>query len=56
MSLPTLYQMNFALMYHHKWSLTDMNDLYPFERDIYTGLLEAALKGEESEAPTFDQL
>jgi hypothetical protein len=26
-------------MQHHKYSLADINDLYPFERDIFVELL-----------------
>jgi len=38
--------MNFNLMHHHKWSMGDLNDLIPWERDVYTGKLLEALEEE----------
>ena len=31
--------MNFALMQHHKYSLTELENMMPWEREIYMGLL-----------------
>ena len=31
--------MNFALMQHHKYSLTELDNMIPFEREIYVNLL-----------------
>lgn len=42
-----MYQMNFALMQHHKYSLTELEDMIPFERDIYITLLKHHLEEEE---------
>jgi len=28
------------MMQHHKYSLTEINDMLPYERDIYTTLLQ----------------
>ena len=39
--------MNFALMQHHKYSLTELENMMPWERDIYIGLLINHLKEEE---------
>lgn len=39
-SLENYYQTNFALMKHHNFSLTELEDMYPFEREIYLILLE----------------
>lgn len=33
------YKMNFALMQYHKYSLSDIEEMIPFEREIYTALL-----------------
>ena len=33
------YKTNFALMHHHKYSLTEIENMYPFERDVYVGML-----------------
>ena len=33
-------------MQHHKYSLTELDDMLPFEREIYIGLLEKHIKEE----------
>jgi hypothetical protein len=33
------YQVNFQMMQHHKYSLTELDNMIPWEREIYTGLL-----------------
>ena len=30
----------FAMIQHHKWSLTELEDMMPYERDIYVALLQ----------------
>jgi|TARA_R100000005_G_C4901167_1_gene143263 hypothetical protein len=47
-SLLNLYQVNFALMQHHKYSLTELENMMPWERDVYVNLLLAHLKEEEA--------
>jgi hypothetical protein len=42
-----MYQLNFALMQHHKYSLTELENMIPFERDIYVTLLRNYLIEEE---------
>jgi hypothetical protein len=39
--------MNFALMQHHKYSLTEIENLIPFELEIYTALLINYLEEEK---------
>lgn len=34
-------------MQHHKWSLGDVDNLMPFERDIYVALLSNYLEEEK---------
>jgi hypothetical protein len=34
-----MFNNNFAMMQHHKYSLTDIENMIPWERDIYTALL-----------------
>ena len=46
-SLMNHYKTNFALMQHHKYSLTELNDMIPWERDVYVNLLIGHLKEEE---------
>tara|TARA_R110001606_G_scaffold129251_1_gene264005 strand:- start:253 stop:411 length:159 start_codon:yes stop_codon:yes gene_type:complete len=38
--------MNFALMQHHKYSLTELDNMMPWEREIYVGLLQNWIKEE----------
>ncbi len=46
-SLMNHYKTNFALMQHHKYSLTELGDMMPWERDVYVNLLLAHLQEEE---------
>ena len=39
--------MNFGLMQHHKWSITEIENMMPWERDVYVGLLIEWIKDEE---------
>tara|TARA_B100002019_G_scaffold11592_1_gene9344 strand:- start:2759 stop:2929 length:171 start_codon:yes stop_codon:yes gene_type:complete len=41
------YKTNFALMQHHKYSLTELDNMMPWERDVYVNLLLAHLQEEE---------
>lgn len=34
------YNSNFLLMYLHKFSISDLEDMLPWERDVYVSLLE----------------
>ena len=45
-SLFNYYETNFALMQHHKYSLTELDDMIPFEREIYVELLSQWIKEE----------
>ena len=40
------YKSNFALMQHHKYSLTELENMMPWEREIYMGLLMQWIKEE----------
>jgi hypothetical protein len=44
-----MYQLNFALMQHHKYSLTELENMIPFERDIYISLLKQYLDEQEEQ-------
>ena len=37
--LVSYYKLNFALMQHHKYSLTELENMIPWEREIYIALL-----------------
>jgi hypothetical protein len=34
------------MMQHHKYSLTELDNMIPFEREIYLGLLEQFIRDE----------
>ena len=46
-SLEIYYKTNFALMQHHKYSLTELENMIPWERDVYVNLLIAHIQEEE---------
>ena len=46
-SLENMYKTNFALMQHHKYSLTELENMIPWERDVYVNLLIAHIQEEE---------
>ena len=46
-SLENYYKTNFALMPHHKYSLTEFENMIPWERDVYVNLLIAHIAEEE---------
>ena len=45
--LESYYKTNFALVQHHKYSLSDIENLIPWERDIYIMLLKNWIEEEE---------
>ena len=47
MNLENYFKLNFALMQYHKYSLTEIENMIPWERDVYVGLLQAHLEDEE---------
>ena len=48
--LESYFKLNFALMQHHKYSLTDIENMMPWERDIYLGLLNQYIEDENLKA------
>jgi hypothetical protein len=48
--LETFYRINFALMQYHKYSLSDIENMIPWEREIYLSLLENHIMEEEEKA------
>ena len=44
------FKLNFALMQHHKYSLTEIENMMPWERDIYLGLLNQYIEDENLKA------
>jgi hypothetical protein len=45
-SLYNYMQTNFQLMQHHQYSLTELDEMYPWEREIYVRLLLQHLEEE----------
>jgi hypothetical protein len=43
-NLMNYFKTNFALMQHHKYSLTELENMMPWERFIYIDLLKAHIK------------
>ncbi|MEC8550474.1 MAG: hypothetical protein VXY93_08265, partial [Pseudomonadota bacterium] len=50
MDLESYFKLNFALMQHHKYSLTEIENMMPWERDIYLGLLNQYIEDENLKA------
>jgi hypothetical protein len=44
--LASYYKTNFALIHHHKYSLTELEDMIPWEREIYITLLQNYIEEE----------
>ena len=49
-SLDSYYESNFSLMQHHDWSLSEIEDMIPFEREIYITLLSNYIEKKNLEA------
>jgi hypothetical protein len=49
-NLANMYQLNFALIQHHKYSLTELENMIPWERDIYVTLLKNYLEEQEEKS------
>ena len=49
-NLESYYKINFAMMQHHKWSLTELNEMIPWEREIYLTLLQQYIEEENLKA------
>ena len=52
MDLENYYRLSFALIQYHKYSLTQIENLMPWERDIYIMMLEDHLEEEELKRKT----
>ncbi|MDP7365907.1 MAG: hypothetical protein QGH83_01400 [Candidatus Pacebacteria bacterium] len=42
-----MFQVNFAMMQHHKYSLTEIENMMPWEKEIYISLLAEFIKEED---------
>jgi hypothetical protein len=48
-TLANYYQTNFSLMQHHKYSLSDIDNMIPWEREVYIKFLLDYIKQREEE-------
>ena len=48
--LESYFKLNFALIQHHKYYLTEIENMMPWERDIYVGLLNQYIEEENLKA------
>ena len=48
--LESYFKLNFSLMQHHKYSLTEIENMMPWERDIYVALLNQYIEEENLKA------
>jgi|TARA_B100000965_G_scaffold365336_1_gene349749 hypothetical protein len=46
--LESYYKVNFSLMQHHKYSLTEIENMMPWERDIYLAMLNQYVEEENA--------
>lgn len=46
-SLMNFFKTNFSLMQHHKYSLTDIENMMPWEKFVYVDMLKQYIKSEE---------
>ena len=49
-SLESYYKVNFALMQHHKYSLTELENMIPWEREVYLTFLQQYIEEENLKA------
>jgi hypothetical protein len=49
-NLSNYYRLTFQLMQHHKYSITELENMIPFERDIYVAMLLDYLEEEKQKA------
>jgi len=45
-NLINYFSMNFSLMQHHKYSLTEIENMVPWEREVYISMLVDYIKNE----------
>ena len=48
--LESYFKINFALMQHHKYSLTEIENIIPWEREVYLTLLRQHVEEENLKA------
>lgn len=54
-NLGNYYQTNFALVQHHKYSLTELENMLPWERDVYVNMLISYLEEENEKVKQYQR-
>ena len=54
-NLANLLECNFAMMQHHKYSLSDIENMLPWERRIYIEMLVNHVKEENEKSQGFER-
>ena len=49
-TLESYYKVNFAMMQHHKYSLTELENMIPGEKEVYLSLLKQYIEDENLKA------
>ena len=49
-NLESYFKVNFALMQHHKYSLTELENMIPWEREVYLTFLHQYIEEENLKA------
>ena len=49
-TIDSMMETNFSLMQYHKWSLSDIENLIPWEKEIYVNYLVKYLEKQKLEA------
>ena len=48
-NIPIYYNTIWSLVQHHKYSMTEVYEMYPYERDLFVELLMQHIKDQEEE-------
>jgi len=48
--LESYFRINFSLMQHHKYSLTELENMIPWEKEIYLAFLQQYIEEENLKA------
>ena len=48
--LESYFRINFAMMQHHKYSLTELENMIPWEKEIYLAFLQQYIEEENLKA------
>ena len=49
-NIESYFRINFALMQHHKYSLTELENMIPWEKDVYLTFLQQYIEEENLKA------